>query len=925
MNELVTSSLYLLAGICVYAAFNHLGIGLRRPFDRTHLLFAMMCLLMVPFAIFHVQAQQATIISEFIRALKWNLAATLLFFSLFHWFIALYTGKHPRYLLAGFSVLFAVLFVVNFTQPASLQYDRIDTIRTLHLPWGEVFHLGVGHNSPLIYLTIAGVFAEFGYALYALGGIYRRNRRWSDLGVILAVVLLLLSAIESILVRLSIIDFIKVGPFGFLMMVIAMSAVLSYEAQQRLRISEHRFRSLVEQAPFSIQVLAPDGHTRLVNPAWEKLWNMKFENLAHYNILHDPQLIEKGAMPYIEKGFSGEATAIPSIIYDPADNQVVPGPIRDRWIRAYIYPIKDKTGSIENVILMHEDITERKLTEDALRESEIRFRAIIEQSPVGISFSRDGYSVDVNAAHLTMFGYDDIAEVLGKPVINEIAPQCRGEVEDRIRRRIQGEPVETSYETVGLRKDGSQFPLFISAKRMMLRGGPISTAFLFDFSERKKAEAKIEYLAFYDSLTGLPNRQLFMDRLHQAISSSVRSGKYCALLFIDLDNFKILNNSLGHDKGDLLLQQVTKRLESSVREGDTVSRFGGDEFVVMLEDLSEQSLEAAEQTEDFGRKILAALAQPFQLEEQEYNSTTSIGATLFRGQQQVIEELLKQAEIAMYQAKIAGHDVLRFFDPQMQDAISARAEIEGELRKALLNRQFRLYFQIQIDHSGYPLGAEALIRWAHPERGLISPSEFIPLAEETGLILSIGRWVLEAACGQLKLWQEEALTRDLVLAANVSAKQFHQPDFATQVQAITQYHGINPKLLKLELTEGMLLENIEDAVATMNALKEIGIQISLDDFGTGYSSIQYLKRLPFDQIKIDQSFVRDITDNSSGKAIVRTIIAMAQSLNLDILAEGVETEDQRQLLLNMGCTHYQGHLFGQPIRIERFEALLRQS
>jgi diguanylate cyclase (GGDEF)-like protein len=430
--------------------------------------------------------------------------------------------------------------------------------------------------------------------------------------------------------------------------------------------------------------------------------------------------------------------------------------------------------------------------------------------------------------------------------------------------------------------------------------------------------------ALYDGLTGLPNRRLLMDRLHQAFASSSRSSREGALLFIDLDNFKDINDTLGHDIGDLLLQQTAQRLESCLREVDTVARLGGDEFVVMLEDLSEHALEAAAQTKAVGEKILATLNQPYQLATHKYHCTPSIGATIFSDHRQSGEELLKQTDIAMYQAKKAGRNTLRFFNPKMQDVINTRTALEGELHKALENRQFHLYYQIQVDSSYHPLGAEALIRWIHPERGLVSPAEFIPLAEETGLILPIGQWVLETACTQLKAWEQDALTRDLVLAVNVSAKQFRQADFVAQVQTAVQRHAINPTRLKLELTESMLLDNIEGTIATMNALSGIGIQFSLDDFGTGYSSLQYLKRLPLNQIKIDQSFVRDIVIDSSDKAIVSAIIAMTQSLMLSVIAEGVETDEQRQLLLESGCTHYQGYLFSKPLTIEKFEALLKQ-
>ena len=449
-------------------------------------------------------------------------------------------------------------------------------------------------------------------------------------------------------------------------------------------------------------------------------------------------------------------------------------------------------------------------------------------------------------------------------------------------------------------------------------------AIVQDVTERKAAEDQIKNLAFYDPLTNLPNRRLLLDRLHHALASSARSGKEGALLFIDLDNFKALNDTLGHDMGDMLLRQVARRLTSCVREDDTVARLGGDEFVVMLEDLGEQDLEAAAQTEAVGEKILAALGESYQLVAHEYRCTPSIGATLFNGHHLAKEELLKQADIAMYQAKKAGRNTVRFFDQQMQDAVTARVVLEGELRKALEKQQFLLHYQIQVDKSHRPSGAEALLRWMHPEYGLVSPNQFIRVAEETGLILPIGQWVMETACAQLKVWQQDALTRNLALAVNVSAKQFHQADFAAQVQATVQRHAINPALLKLELTESMLLENVEDAIRTMNSLKDFGVQFSLDDFGTGYSSLQYLSRLPLDQIKIDSSFVRDIASDTSDREIVGTIIAMAQNLFLDVIAEGVETEMQRQFLLGNGCFHFQGYLFGRPVPIEEFEAILQR-
>jgi diguanylate cyclase (GGDEF)-like protein len=442
--------------------------------------------------------------------------------------------------------------------------------------------------------------------------------------------------------------------------------------------------------------------------------------------------------------------------------------------------------------------------------------------------------------------------------------------------------------------------------------------------EKHKRAEEINNLAFYDSLTQLPNRCLLFDRLNQALATSARTGQRSALLFLGLDHFKTLNDTLGYDLGDLLLQQVAAELTAYVREDNTVAHIGGDEFVVLLEGLSLQAVEATAQTQDIAEKILLLLNHPYLLNTHRYHSTISIGAIVFRGHEETSEEFLKQADIAMHQAKGAGRNALRFFEQTMQEVITARADMEYELRKAIEHHQFQLYYQIQLDHTGQALGAEALIRWIHPERGMISPFHFISLAEETELILPIGQWVLETACAQLETWQQNPLTQHLVLAVNVSAKQFHQEDFVEQVKAILQRHDINPALLKLELTESMLVNNISDIIRKMNALSKIGIVFSLDDFGTGYSSLQYLKKLPLNQLKIDQSFVRDIVTDVDDRAIVRTIITMANSLGINVIAEGVETAEQRQFLLDSGCIHYQGYLFSKPVPIDEFEALLKK-
>lgn len=471
------------------------------------------------------------------------------------------------------------------------------------------------------------------------------------------------------------------------------------------------------------------------------------------------------------------------------------------------------------------------------------------------------------------------------------------------------------------RKNGEVYPQHLTITAVF-NDNDIVTNYVATFTDvtlRNAAEAEINHLAFYDVLTRLPNRRLLIDRLNHALTTGARLGCVGALLFLDLDHFKTLNDTLGHDVGDMLLRQVAERLSACIREGDTVARLGGDEFVVMLEDLSKQPLEAAAQAEVIAHKILTSISAPYQLAKNSYQTTASIGLVLFGGSDQSQELLLKHADIAMYQAKKMGRNTLCFFDPNMQDAINTRVSLEIDLRKALENHQFELYYQIQVDRLGRPVGAEALIRWHHPERGLILPLAFIALAEETGLIMPLGQWVLETACKQLKIWQSKQQSQNFTLSINVSAKQFYQFNFAAQVQAALVSYDVNPMRLKLELTESIMLENIETTAIKMKELQKIGVQFSLDDFGTGYSSLQYLKMLPIYQLKIDHSFIRDIVTDTSDQAIVRTIIAMAETLNLEVIAEGIESEQQRELLMSCGCNTFQGFLFGKPVPIEQFE------
>ena len=475
------------------------------------------------------------------------------------------------------------------------------------------------------------------------------------------------------------------------------------------------------------------------------------------------------------------------------------------------------------------------------------------------------------------------------------------------------------------RKDGSVLP--IEARWTLIRderGTPLSImAIETDISQRKSAENKIEHLAFYDLLTDLPNRSLLRDRLQHTLESNDRSGRRGALLGIDLDNFKALNDTYGHDIGDLLLQLVAVRLSYCLRASDTVARVGGDEFVILLVDLGESPTEAASRAKMVAEKILTSFNDPFLLGEHEAHSTPSIGITLFASGIDSADELLRRADLAMYQAKSAGRNTMQFFDTDMQAALSARTMLESEMRAGLKHQQFLLYFQAQVDSTGQTTGAEALVRWQHPQRGLVPPLQFIPLAEETGLIIPLGNWVLEEACKTLSTWASDPAFADLSLAVNVSARQLRQVSFVEDVLLVLERTGANPRRLKLELTESLLVDSIDETILKMNQLKAKGVGFSLDDFGVGYSSLSYLKLLPLDQLKIDQSFVRDILTDPNDEAISRTIVALGNSLGLSVIAEGVETAEQKVRLAGLGCFFYQGYFFSRPIPIESFMAFVR--
>lgn len=592
---------------------------------------------------------------------------------------------------------------------------------------------------------------------------------------------------------------------------------------------------------------------------------------------------------------------------------------QERWVISKGKPQIGDDGTPIALIGTVQDITERKQAEADLRIAAVAFDS---QEAMIIT---DGQCLilRVNRAFTENTGYT------AEDVIGRNPRLLKSQRHDADFFRAMWESITQTGAWQGeiwdRRKNGDEYQKWLTISAVKDGEGKVThyVGVQYDITERKRNEEKINELAFFDQLTGLPNRTLLMDRLRQAITNSSRNGGYGAILLIDLDHFKTLNDTLGHDMGDTLLQQVGQRLTACVRAGDTAARVGGDEFVVIITGLSQVEASAATQTELVGEKIIAALNQPYLLKGIAYRSTPSIGASLFNGHQVEIEVLLKQADLAMYRAKDEGRNTLSFFDSEMERVVMARAALEKDLREAIQQGQFVLHYQAQVANKQLT-GAEVLVRWIHPRRGQVSPGEFIPLAEETGLIMPLGAWVLETACRQLASWATRPELEPLTIAVNVSAHQFRQKEFVDQVRGVLGATGANPLRLKLELTESMLVADVEEMIEKMQVLKALGVGFSLDDFGTGYSSLAYLKRLPLDQLKIDQSFVRGVHDDASDASIVKAIITLAQSLGLGVIAEGVETKTHCDFLTSAGCYAYQGYFFSRPLALGDFEIFARQ-
>ncbi len=703
----------------------------------------------------------------------------------------------------------------------------------------------------------------------------------------------------------------EAGLASLLLLALAITASLSALAERRHSVAQRRalarLQALTNRVPGLVYQYLQRANGSACFPfasaGVDKLLGLKAAGLARdaapfFSLIHPEDL------PRLMASLQASAQALGSWEFE-CRAKLPDGNLR--WLSGNAIPQRLADGAL----LWHgfmSDTTESRQAAESLRIAAIAFESeegVFITNAAGVilrvnqGFSRiTGYSAEEvvgQTPQILSSGRHDVAFYAAMYKALEQHDAWQGEVWNR---RKNGEIFPEWLNITAVRDETNTVTHYVSA--------------ISDISRRKAAEAEIEHLAFHDPLTGLPNRRLFVDRLKHAMALNVRHKRQGALLFLDLDHFKNLNDTRGHAQGDLLLQRVAERLNYCVREANTVARLGGDEFVVLLQDLSDKPTEAAALAEAVGVKILAALHQSFQFGDFTYHSSASMGVTLLGVSDNSVDELLKRADLALYQAKDGGRNTLRFYDPDMQAAMTARAELEADMRQGLLEHQFLLHYQPQINQQGQLTGVEALVRWQHPRRGVVAPAHYIALAEETGLILPLGQWVLEAACRQLKLWAAAAHTAHLTLSINVSAMQFHSDTFVEEVLNTIAHSGAPVSRLKLELTESLLVRDMEDIITKMQTLKAHGVGFSLDDFGTGYSSLSYLRRLPLDQIKIDKSFLNEALSNPKDAAIVGATVALARALGLMVIAEGVETLAQRDFLEREGCFNYQGYYFGHP-------------
>jgi diguanylate cyclase (GGDEF)-like protein/PAS domain S-box-containing protein len=688
------------------------------------------------------------------------------------------------------------------------------------------------------------------------------------------------------------------------------------EAEKARREAESRFDLMLDNVPVGITIFDAAGTVTACNSYLELILGASAREIVGTNV---PSKIQNPEQKQAIANFLSGKIAI----WEGDYTSVLGG--KTTAIRSLYLPYVNPDGKCEGGICLTENLEATKNIAAKIEAEREFSRGIIANMQDGFSLiDATGMQTEVNEAFRKMTGFSR-EELIGHRAPNYPywPPEELGEIQKAFENTLSG--ADATFELTFMRKNGERFRALVSPSAIKDHEGNIVSyvASIKDITERKRAEERIHNLAFYDHLTELPNRRLLLEHLKQSQHTHARRNNHGAILFIDVDHFKKVNDTKGHPAGDALLIQIAQRMKDCVHVDDTVARWSGDEFVILLNDLHEEEVQAAVETETFAEKLRLQLAEPYKIEGIAVHTTVSIGICLFGSEEDTVDEILKRADTAMYQAKNLGRNAIHFFDSAMHAVMSARIALETDLRSAIPGGQMQLCYQPQVDGSGKIVGAEALVRWLHPEHGLIQPNRFIALAEESDLIFPLGLWVLENACMQLKRWQAHELTRDLIVSVNVSTREFRQPDFAERILRVVEEQGVPGSKLKLELTESVALTELDKTLSKMEKLRAAGLSFAIDDFGTGFSSLTYLSRLPFDQLKIDQSFIRSLKVRVSDALLVQTIIGMANNLGMNAIAEGVETEDQLSFLRQHGCGLYQGFLFSKAVEAEKLESILQ--
>jgi diguanylate cyclase (GGDEF)-like protein/PAS domain S-box-containing protein len=674
-----------------------------------------------------------------------------------------------------------------------------------------------------------------------------------------------------------------------------------------LRAELAQFRRVCNAVPVAIAYYERAGNIcRYANEGYAAMFGHTPQDILGLTVA---EVIGAEAAAFIQPQVDRVVRELVSVRYERSI--AVPG-APPRSIEVHLLPHLDEAGAAIGAFVLISDITRHRQAEAALRESEERLAKFMQATAEGIVFHQGGLITDANPPLLELVGHS-LAELVGRPALDFVAPDMRPRVGE-----VMAAGRETRYDTAVLHKSGQRIPVEFIVRSMQVGGSLQRMTIVRDIRPRLEAEARIHHLAQHDALTGLPNRSAFIERAGALLAQARLAGRELALLFVDLDHFKRINDSLGHPVGDMLLQTVAGRITTTLREADLVSRFGGDEFVLLLHGAASEHTVA-----EVARKLLQAIGEPLQVQGVSISVTPSIGVALFPAHGDSAAELIKHADTAMYHAKARGRAGHEFFRPEMAEAASTELALEGRLAQAVRDQEFVLFFQPQVHAaSGALIGVEALLRWLHPQQGLIGPELFIPLAEARRLILPIGRWVLQTALHHAAAWHASGMAR-VPVAVNLSALEFQVEGFAADVERSLASAGASGAMLELELTERMLMDDLHTVQATLRRLRALGVRVTVDDFGTGYTSLTHLRHLPLDGLKLDRSFVGGLPADATSAAIAGAVIQMGQGLGLQVLAEGVETAEQRAWLLSRGCVAQQGLVHGEPMPAAAFEAWLK--